>query len=73
MDDKLRIPIDQARLMGPLPPPDTLTMMASNGQKIVVHLDTGEVDLCGLTPSTGARLFWQSVALHYRSPPEPNA
>ena len=48
--------------------PDTLTMMASSGQKIIVHLDSGEVDLCGLKPSEGARLFWQAVALHYRTP-----
>jgi hypothetical protein len=44
------------------PPRDTLTMQAANGQKIIIHLATGEVDLCGLTPSEGARLFWDTVS-----------
>jgi hypothetical protein len=43
-------------------PPNTLTMAASTGAaKIVIHLDTGEVDLLGLEPSEGARLFWKIV------------
>jgi hypothetical protein len=45
-------------------PVDTITMQAANGQRIVIHLATGEVDLCGLTPSEGARLFWDAVQRH---------
>jgi hypothetical protein len=49
------------RFTADLTPRNTFTMQASTGQKIVVHTDTGEVDLCGLEPSEGARLFWDAV------------
>jgi hypothetical protein len=42
-------------------PTNTVTMRASTGQRIIIHLDTGEVDLCGLEVSEGARLFWEAV------------
>ena len=60
MDDSIDIPLTvRFRNQTPI---DTLTMAASTGQRIVIHLATGEVDLCGLTPSEGARLFWEAVS-----------
>jgi hypothetical protein len=62
MDDSIPIPLTvRFRNQTPI---DTLTMAASTGQRIISHLATGEVDLCGLTPSEGARLFWEAVTRH---------
>jgi hypothetical protein len=50
-----------------MPALNELTMQSSPGRWIVIQLDTGEVDLCGLEPSEGARLFWEMVRLHFQA------
>ena len=54
---RLTIPIELSPIRLGATPVDTLTILASTGQRIVIHTDTGEVDLCGLEPSEGARVF----------------
>jgi hypothetical protein len=64
------IPASDVPLVGEVRVPaiDTITMQASTGQRIVIHTDTGEVDLGGLEPSAAARLFWDAVRLWTRRP-----
>jgi len=68
MDDSIDIPLTvRFRNQTPI---DTLTMAASTGQRIIIHLATGEVDLCGLTPSEGASIVAYLHSLKSNPPDE---